>query len=88
MAVQRPVHAPGRFPQPRTLLAARHDFFPGDTRQSVLDAMSKAQTDKLAEIWAAHDPAIEDVIKTGPHTPDLGGKASTTQLGEAIAARI
>ncbi|HMS07385.1 MAG TPA: tartrate dehydrogenase [Burkholderiaceae bacterium] len=40
---------------------------------------------------AAHDAilkAIEDVIKTGPHTPDLGGKASTTQLGEAIAARI
>lgn len=51
-------------PREGTLLAARHDFFPGDTRQSVLDAMSKAQADKLAEIWAAHDPAIEDVIKT------------------------
>ncbi|QIL81034.1 tartrate dehydrogenase [Diaphorobacter sp. HDW4A] len=40
---------------------------------------------------AAHDTilkAIEDVIKSGPLTPDLGGKANTTQLGEAIAARI
>ena len=40
---------------------------------------------------AAHDAilqSIEDVIKSGPLTPDLGGKANTTQLGEAIAARI
>ncbi|MDR2332059.1 MAG: tartrate dehydrogenase [Burkholderiaceae bacterium] len=40
---------------------------------------------------AAHDvilKAIEDVIKTGPHTPDLGGTANTTQIGEAVAARI
>jgi tartrate dehydrogenase/decarboxylase/D-malate dehydrogenase len=32
--------------------------------------------------------AIETVIKTGPKTPDLGGSASTTQVGEAIAAQI
>jgi tartrate dehydrogenase/decarboxylase/D-malate dehydrogenase len=40
---------------------------------------------------AAHDAivaAIETVIKTGPKTPDLGGSASTTQVGEAIAAQI
>lgn len=39
----------------------------------------------------AHDAivhAIEDVLKTGPHTPDLGGQASTTDMGVSIAARI
>lgn len=40
---------------------------------------------------AAHDAivkAIEDTLKSGALTPDLGGTASTTQLGEAIAAQI
>ncbi len=40
---------------------------------------------------AAHDAivaAIEDVLRSGPRTLDLGGTASTTQVGEAIAARI
>ncbi len=39
----------------------------------------------------AHDAivrAIEQVLAGGPRTPDLGGTASTTQMGEAIAARI
>ncbi|MNR43432.1 Tartrate dehydrogenase/decarboxylase [compost metagenome] len=37
---------------------------------------------------AAHDGilrAIEQVIAEGPVTPDLGGKASTQEVGEAIA---
>lgn len=40
---------------------------------------------------AAHDAivrAIEQVLAVGPHTPDLGGKASTTDLGKAIAAKV
>ena len=40
---------------------------------------------------AAHDAivrAIEDVIRSGPRTPDLGGTASTTEMGEAIAAAV
>lgn len=40
---------------------------------------------------AAHDAvlrAIEQVLAEGPRTPDLGGDASTTALGEAIAARV
>ncbi len=40
---------------------------------------------------AAHDgilQAIEDVIASGPKTPDLGGNASTQQVGEAIAAAL
>ncbi|MDA8457440.1 isocitrate/isopropylmalate family dehydrogenase, partial [Acidovorax sp. GBBC 3334] len=39
----------------------------------------------------AHDAivaAIEEVIRSGPRTPDLGGTANTTQVGEAIAAAI
>jgi tartrate dehydrogenase/decarboxylase / D-malate dehydrogenase len=39
----------------------------------------------------AHDAivrAIEDTLKQGPKTPDLGGSASTTAMGEALAALI
>lgn len=39
----------------------------------------------------AHDlivNAIQTVLKHGPHTPDLGGKASTTDVGEAIANTV
>ena len=40
---------------------------------------------------AAHDAivrAIETALIEGPLTPDLGGKASTTDLGQAIAKRV
>jgi tartrate dehydrogenase/decarboxylase/D-malate dehydrogenase len=40
---------------------------------------------------AAHDAivaAIERVLVTGPRTADLGGNASTTDMGRAIAARV
>jgi tartrate dehydrogenase/decarboxylase/D-malate dehydrogenase len=40
---------------------------------------------------AAHDAivkAIEAVLVTGPHTGDLGGTASTTDLGRAIAGLV
>jgi tartrate dehydrogenase/decarboxylase/D-malate dehydrogenase len=39
----------------------------------------------------AHDAilrAIEVVLRDGPRTPDLGGAASTTQMGEALAALV
>src|SRR5690606_18918920 len=29
--------------------------------------------------------AIETVLQDGPHTPDLGGKANTTDMGKAVA---
>jgi tartrate dehydrogenase/decarboxylase / D-malate dehydrogenase len=40
---------------------------------------------------AAHDAivrAIETVLVHGPHTGDLGGKASTTEVGAAIAKLV
>jgi tartrate dehydrogenase/decarboxylase / D-malate dehydrogenase len=40
---------------------------------------------------AAHDAilrAIEQVLRDGPRTPDLGGSANTTQMGEALAALV
>jgi tartrate dehydrogenase/decarboxylase/D-malate dehydrogenase len=40
---------------------------------------------------AAHDAivkAIEQVLAEGPRTGDLGGKASTTEMGKAIAALV
>jgi tartrate dehydrogenase/decarboxylase/D-malate dehydrogenase len=39
----------------------------------------------------AHDAivrAIEKVLSGGPRTPDLGGRASTTEMGQAIAAAV
>jgi tartrate dehydrogenase/decarboxylase/D-malate dehydrogenase len=32
--------------------------------------------------------AIEQCLVDGPRTPDIGGKASTEDLGKAIAAAI
>lgn len=40
---------------------------------------------------AAHDAilaAIKQVLASGPHTPDLGGAASTPDVGRAIAAMV
>ncbi|HWU70712.1 MAG TPA: tartrate dehydrogenase [Pseudoxanthomonas sp.] len=40
---------------------------------------------------AAHDAilgAIEQVLREGPHTGDLGGQATTREIGEAIAALV
>ena len=41
-----------------------------------------------AEAGAAILRAIEKVLLDGPHTPDLGGKASTEDVGKAVAAAI
>jgi tartrate dehydrogenase/decarboxylase/D-malate dehydrogenase len=44
-----------------------------------------------AQFKAAHDGimhAIETVLVQGPRTPDMGGTASTTEMGAAIAALI
>jgi len=44
-----------------------------------------------ANYRAAHDAivaAIESVLLLGPRTPDLGGSASTTEMGQAIAAAL
>jgi tartrate dehydrogenase/decarboxylase/D-malate dehydrogenase len=40
------------------------------------------------EAAAAVMGAIETVLANGPHTPDLGGKASTQELGRALAEAI
>ena len=41
-----------------------------------------------AEAGAAVVRAIEQVLQVGPRTPDLGGKASTQDVGKAIAAAV
>ncbi|RYE11395.1 MAG: endolytic transglycosylase MltG [Hyphomicrobiales bacterium] len=51
-------------PAEGTLLAERHDFFPGDTRATLLESMQQKMKDEIARVWAARDPAINDVIKT------------------------
>jgi tartrate dehydrogenase/decarboxylase/D-malate dehydrogenase len=50
-----------------------------------------ADGDTRTRCRAAHDAivaAIEVVLRDGPHTPDLGGRASTTDVGRAIADRV
>jgi tartrate dehydrogenase/decarboxylase/D-malate dehydrogenase len=39
---------------------------------------------KEAEAAALIMRALEQVARSGPHTPDLGGNASTREVGEAI----
>jgi UPF0755 protein len=56
--------APIELPEEGSLLAIRHDFFPGDTRESVIAAMQEKMDSKLAEIWANRDPAIDEVISS------------------------
>jgi tartrate dehydrogenase/decarboxylase/D-malate dehydrogenase len=41
-----------------------------------------------ADAAAAVLRAIETVLAEGPRTPDLGGQASTTDLGRAIASAV
>ena len=40
------------------------------------------------EAAAAIVNAIEKILRSGPHNPDLGGKASTEEVGKAIASSI
>ncbi len=47
--------------------------------------------DSQGEYRAAHDAilsAIEHTVENGPRTPDLGGSASTTEVGEAICQQL
>jgi tartrate dehydrogenase/decarboxylase/D-malate dehydrogenase len=67
---------------------------------SAPDIAGKNIANPVAMIWSAammleflgerdaHDAmlsAIETVLKQGPHTGDLGGRANTTEVGTAIA---
>ncbi|WAC73502.1 tartrate dehydrogenase [Roseateles sp. SL47] len=70
---------------------------------SAPDIYGKGIANPIAMIWsgalmldflghrAAHDAilqAIEDVLRNGPHTPDLGGTATTREVGQAIEALV
>jgi UPF0755 protein len=55
---------PVTVPPEGTLLAARHDFFPGDSRATVLEAMQSAMQAQVERIWAGRNPAIDDVVKS------------------------
>ena len=70
---------------------------------SAPDIFGKNIANPVAMVWSAammldflghrdaHDAvlrAIEQVLRDGPHTPDLGGNANTTQVGEALAALV
>lgn len=51
-------------PAEGSLLAVRHDYFPGDVRADVIAGMQKAMTDEVARIWASRDPSIDEVVKS------------------------
>jgi tartrate dehydrogenase/decarboxylase/D-malate dehydrogenase len=46
--------------------------------------------DQLNEVEASRlvMRALEDVARHGPHTPDLGGKATTREVGDAIIKAV
>jgi tartrate dehydrogenase/decarboxylase/D-malate dehydrogenase len=57
----------------------------------MLQVLGQGDAAQQAAFQAAHDDimrAIETVLVEGPRTPDMGGSASTTGMGEAIAALI
>lgn len=51
-------------PPEGALLAERHDFFPGDTRTSLVEAMEAKMKAEVARIWASRDPIVDEVIKS------------------------
>jgi tartrate dehydrogenase/decarboxylase/D-malate dehydrogenase len=70
---------------------------------SAPDIHGKNIANPVAMVWSAammldflghrdaHDAilrAVEQVLKAGPRTPDLGGSANTTQMGEALARLV
>ena len=57
----------------------------------MLDFLGRAPGVNGEPFHAAHDAilrAIEDVCEHGPRTPDMGGDATTEQVGRAIASAI
>ena len=70
---------------------------------SAPDIYGKGIANPIAMIWSgammlqflgheeAHDAilaAIEDVLREGPHTPDLAGTANTVEVGSAIVSKL
>jgi tartrate dehydrogenase/decarboxylase/D-malate dehydrogenase len=70
---------------------------------SAPDIAGKGIANPIGQIWSAammldflgypqaHDAilrAIEEVLRSGPKTPDLGGTAGTSEVGQAIAAAV
>lgn len=51
-------------PPEGTLLAARHDFFPGDNRAAIIESMQAKMKAEVERVWASRDPAIDAVIKS------------------------
>jgi tartrate dehydrogenase/decarboxylase/D-malate dehydrogenase len=57
----------------------------------MLDFLGRAPGAESARYQDAHDAilrAIEHVCEKGPRTRDMGGTASTEEVGRAIAAAI
>jgi 3-isopropylmalate dehydrogenase len=56
----------------------------------LLDWLGRKRGEERAALAATRiDAAVERVIaEAGALTPDLGGRASTTQMGDAIAAAV
>jgi UPF0755 protein len=70
-------------PAEGTLLAVRHDYFPGDARVSLVEDMQRKMKDEVARIWATRDPAVDEVLK-GPE--DLVTLASLVEKETGVAS--
>jgi tartrate dehydrogenase/decarboxylase/D-malate dehydrogenase len=54
----------------------------------MLDFLGRGRRPRFRQAHDAIVQAIEVALITGPRTPDLGGNASTQEMGAAIAARV
>ncbi|HEY4201474.1 MAG TPA: endolytic transglycosylase MltG [Devosiaceae bacterium] len=68
-------------PAEGSLMPDTYNYTPGDTRQSVVDAMTAAQSKALADIWANRDPTLP--LKT---PQDLVTLASVVEKETGIAS--
>jgi UPF0755 protein len=76
-------------PPEGSLLPDTYNYVPGDTRQSVIDRMTKAQQEALAKIWASRDPDLplatpEELVTLASVVEKETGLASERPLVAAV----
>jgi UPF0755 protein len=76
-------------PPEGSLLPDTYNYTPGDTRQSIIDRMTEAQKEALAEIWANRDPDLplktpEELVTLASVVEKETGVASERPLVAAV----
>jgi tartrate dehydrogenase/decarboxylase/D-malate dehydrogenase len=92
LAASGNINPAGRFP---SMFEPVHGSAPDIAGRGLANPMAAVWAaamllDQLNEVEASRlvMRALEDVARRGPHTPDLGGKAPTREVGEAIISTV